>query len=150
MASTYIQLPAITISSATIATSARQDLQPLATQLPTTLGIKTAAASLSIAPASDAVFSTTPAALTGSFQEILNLTNSAQTFTAPASVKWCKIYADDTNVANIRVKLGGTATTTSGMQFMPGRSEDFLLSGDISVITESADTNQKINVHFGV
>lgn len=123
-------------------------LAAIATQLPSSLGVKTAANSLSITPASDASFSFVPGALAPTFQEILNLTTSAQTFTAPAGVKWCKVYADDTNAANIRVKIGGTATTTSGIQFQPGRSEDYTAVGNISVIAESG-TNQKICVQFG-
>lgn len=89
------------------------------------------------------------AARVPSYQEILNLTTSAQTFTAPVGSRWCKVYADDTNTATIRLKIGGTATTSSGIQFQPGRSEDFEAVGDISVIAESG-TNQKINVTFGV
>lgn len=84
------------------------------------------------------------------FQEILNLTNIMQTFTAPANSKGCIIQTDDTNSVNIRVKLGGNATSTSGIQFQPGRSEFFPFSGDITVIAESAAANQKISVEFGV
>lgn len=124
-------------------------LSAMSAKLPASLGIKTASGSLSIAPASDAVFSVSASAMTASYQEILNLTTSDQTFTAPANAKWCKVMADDTNVANIRVKIGGTATTSSGMQFQPGRSEDFNAVGNISVIAESG-TNQKISVVFGV
>lgn len=87
---------------------------------------------------------------TGTFQEILNLTNTVQTFTAPANTKWCKVYAEETNTANIRVKLGGAATVASGIQFQPGRSEDFIIGGDVSVICETAATNQRICVQFGV
>jgi hypothetical protein len=86
---------------------------------------------------------------TPSYQEIVNLTNVAQTFVAPAGAVWCKIQADDTNAANIRVKLGGVATASSGLQFQPGRSEDYQAVDDISVICESADTNQKVYVQFG-
>lgn len=86
--------------------------------------------------------------LVPSYQEIVNLTNSVQTFTAPANAKWCKIMTEDTNSANIRVKIGGTATISSGMQFQPGRSEDYRIAGNISVIAESG-TSQKISVQFG-
>jgi hypothetical protein len=127
-----------------------QNWTTLLSRIPATLGQNTMANSLAVTIASDqSAFPTTQGALTGSFQEILNLTTTDQTFTAPASAKWCKIYADDTNVANIRVKIGGTATITSGIQMQPGRGEDFSIAGNISVIAESA-TNQKINVHFGV
>lgn len=85
-----------------------------------------------------------------SFQEILNLTTVAQTFTAPANAKWCKIMNTTVTAAEtIRVKIGGVATTTSGMRLEPGRSEDFDVAGNISVIAE-AGTNQCISVIFGV
>lgn len=87
---------------------------------------------------------------TPSYQEIVNLTNVAQTFTAPANAKWCKVQADDANLVNIRVKIGGAATVSSGLQFQPGRSEDYQIAGNISVIAESASPNQKIYVQFGV
>jgi hypothetical protein len=58
------------------------------------------------------------------------------------------IEADDTNSANIRVKIGGTATISSGIQFQAGRSEMIKGGGNISVIAESG-TNQKISVQFG-
>jgi hypothetical protein len=87
---------------------------------------------------------------TPSFSEILNLTNSEQTLTAPAGAKWCKIYAPTTNGTTIRFKLGGTATVSSGMQLQPGRSEDFDCAGNISVIAEDAVANQHVNVIWGV
>lgn len=123
-------------------------LAAISGKLPASLGAKTGANSLSVVPATDAVYSVTQTALTPTFQEILNLTTTAQTFTAPAGAKKCFIMTDDTNTANIRVKLGGTATTTSGLQFQPGRAEPLEFAGDISVIAESG-TNQKIMVQFG-
>jgi hypothetical protein len=87
-------------------------------------------------------------ALVASYQEIINLTSIAQTFTAPAGAKWCKVYAEDGNSANIRVKIGGTASTTSGLQLQPGRAEDFMVAGDVSVIAESG-FDLRVNVHFG-
>jgi hypothetical protein len=47
------------------------------------------------------------------------------------------------------VKIGGTATATSGMQFQPGRSEDYNAVGNISVIAESTATAQKLYVQWG-
>jgi hypothetical protein len=89
------------------------------------------------------------AVMTPTYEEILDLTTSAQTITAPANAKWCKIQADDTNSGTLRVKIGGAATVSSGMQFQPGRSEDYSAAGDISVIAESG-TGNKIYVQFGV
>lgn len=85
-----------------------------------------------------------------SFQEILNLTTTAQTITAPANAKWCKIMNTTPSLGEtIRVKIGGVATATSGMRLEPGRSEDFNVAGNISVIAE-AGSNQCVSVIFGV
>lgn len=92
---------------------------------------------------------TTQTALTGSYQEDLTVTDGAvETFTAPAEAKWCKIQADDTNTGNLRVKIGAAATTTSGIQLQPGRSEDFQIAGNISYTMEAGATG-KIYVQFG-
>jgi hypothetical protein len=92
---------------------------------------------------------TTEAPLTPSFSELLNITNTAQTITAPAGAKWAKVMCPTTNAASLRIKFGGTATATSGMQMQPGRSEDFNAVGNLSVICETADTNQQISVQWG-
>jgi hypothetical protein len=118
--------------------------------LPAALGQLTKAASTSVTLASDqGSLSVTPGALTASFQEVLNLTTVAQTVTPPASAKWVKIYADNTNSNNIRVRLAGTATTTSGISMEPGRTEDFQVVGTAISIIAEAGTNQKINFTFG-
>jgi hypothetical protein len=82
----------------------------------------------------------------GSFAEILNLTTTAQTFTAPAGAKWCKVM--NLGDENIRMKIGATATTSSGIRLEPGRSEDFSGVGNISVIAEQG-TNQQVAVQWG-
>lgn len=99
--------------------------------------------------AANAPFLTTPTALTPTYQEDLAVTDaSVKTFTAPASAKWCKIQADNTNSGNARVKLGGTASVTSGFQMDPGRSEDFEVAGNISYTMETGGSG-KIYVQFG-
>lgn len=125
-----------------------QRITSLIALFPTSLGQKTSANSFGVVIASDQVLNVAESALSITFQEILNLTTSAQTFTAPASAKWMLIETDDSNTANVRVKIGGTATTSSGIQFQPGRSEMIKGGGNISVIAESG-TNQKISVQFG-
>jgi hypothetical protein len=88
--------------------------------------------------------------LTPSFFQILNLTTVAQSIVVPPTTKWFKVMAEDSNSANIRMKITGTATISSGMQFQPGRSEDFPIGtgGDISFIAESG-ANQKLSVIIG-
>ena len=112
-------------------------LAAISGQLPATLGIKTAATSLSIAPASDAIFNVKPKALTGSYAENLALTTVA-TFTAPANAIGAIVQADDANAASFRAKQGAVATATSGIQFQAGRSEKFESGSDISVCSEGA------------
>ena len=124
------------------------DIESMSAKLPATLGQKAMAASLAVVLPSDQTVGVSVGALTPTYQEILNLTTVAQTFTAPAGAKWAKVQADDTNSANIRVKIGGTATVSSGMQFQAGRSEDYQAVGNISVIAESG-SGQKIYVQFG-
>lgn len=128
-----------------------QRITSLIALLPASLGQKLMADSLAVTMASDqSALSTTQTAMVGSYQEIVDLTNVEQIFVAPAGAKWAKVQADDTNLANIRVKIGAAATISSGIQFQPGRSEDYQAVGDISVICETAEVNQKIYVQFGV
>lgn len=78
----------------------------------------------------------------GSYAEIVNLTTTAQNFTAPTNAVGFVIEALSDNSNNIRYKMGATATTTSGMRLEPGRSENYN-SGPamtISVIAESGTT----------
>lgn len=123
-----------------------QRLTSLIALLPASLGAKTGANSLSIVPASDAIFNVNQKAQTGSFDEDLTVTTSAETFTAPAGAFAGFVSADDTNSTNLRVKMGGTASTTSGTQFQPGRSEYFEGGSNISYCTESG--SGKISVQW--
>lgn len=118
-------------------------------QLPVSLGAKLSNSSLSVVPATDAVFSTAPAALVGSFAEINNLTNAVQTFTMPVGAKWFKIMADGDNPSSVRMKIGATPTASSGMKLEAGRSEDFQAVGNVNVIAEVAGTNY-VSIHWGV
>lgn len=124
-----------------------QNISAMILQLPATLGIKTAANSLSIAPASDAIFNIKPKAITSSFAENLSLSTVA-TFTAPANAIGGLIMADDTNTANIRFKQGGTATVSSGLQLQAGRSEPIGSGTDISICAESG--TQKVMIIWNI
>jgi hypothetical protein len=72
---------------------------------------------------------------TSSFNEITNLT-TIQTFTAPANAIGALIQTPDTNTANIRFRQGA-ATTTSGLQLQPARSENIYGGSNITVCAES-------------
>lgn len=121
-----------------------QNISALIIQLPATLGIKTAALSLSVAPASDAVFGVKPRPLTNQFNELLTLT-TVQTFTAPANAIGGKIQALSDNANNVRYAQGGTAAIASGIRLEPGRSEDFNGGSNISVISESGTNAVSVN-----
>lgn len=120
-----------------------QNITAMSAKLPAALGSTTSANSLSITPASDAIFNTKPKALTNQFDENAAIT-TVVTFTAPANAIGGKIMATDTNTTNARYKQGGTATTTSGMQLQPGRAEDFTGGSNITVVAESGTVGVSI------
>jgi predicted hotdog family 3-hydroxylacyl-ACP dehydratase len=138
-------------STSALQTTGNTSLANVDGKLPATLGQKAMATSLAVTMASDqGAIPTAPAALTGTYQELLAITTSVQTITAPAGAKWCKIQADDNNTDNVRVKIGGVASATSGFQYQAGRSEDYKIAGNISVFAESANgVANKIYVQFG-
>jgi len=126
-----------------------QRITSLIALIPTSLGQKTMANSFAVTLASDqSALSITQTALAASYQEDLTVSNSVETFTAPAGAKTVVIQAPSSNTVNLRVRLSGTATTTSGYVFEPGRSEVFPFSGNVSYIAESG-SGQAINAHFG-
>ncbi len=79
----------------------------------------------------------TPPSQLGSFDEDATVSTTPETFTAPAGAFACFIEADDTNTTNIRIKMGATSSTTSGIQFQAGRSEFYQGGSNISYCTES-------------
>jgi len=94
---------------------------------------------------------TVPQTINGSYDELLTISDAAAlTFTPPAGAVRFKIMADADNNANLRMKIGGTATATSGIQLQGGRSEDFEMTGVISIITEAGGSACKAYVQWGV
>lgn len=85
--------------------------------------------------------------MTPSYQEDLTVTTSVETITAPLNARWCKIMTECTG-GDMRVKIGGTASATSGLKFQDGRSEDYIIAGDISYCMEAG--TGKIYVQYGV
>lgn len=118
----------------------KTDIEALSDQLPASLGQTTKSASLSVTLSSDEdpIPTKAPINSAGSYDEITNLTTTAQTFTAPANAVGFVIEALSDNAANIRYKIGASATTTSGMRLEPGRSENYNSgpAANISVIAE--------------
>lgn len=110
------------------------------------LGQAASAASVPVVLANDqTTLPVSQVAATGSFAQITNLVATAQTFTAPANAIGFKIQAPSTNTENIAFSVGSTATITAGILMEPGRSEDFEVGSNISVIATSA-TAQKVTV----
>lgn len=127
-----------------------QNITAMSAKLPATLGAKTTANSLSVTlPTDQGTLAVSQVAATGSFAQITNLVNTAQTFTAPANAVGFKIQAPSTNTENISFSIGSTATITAGILMEPGRSEDFDTGSNISVIAASA-TQQTVTVIWRV
>lgn len=85
---------------------------------------------------------------TGSFDEDLTVSTTPETFTAPTGAFACFIETDDSNTTNMRVKMGGTASPTSGIQFQGGRSEFYQGGSNISYCAESG--TGKISIQWFV
>ena len=83
---------------------------------------------------------------TGAFVDDLTVSITPETFVAPAGAFACFIEADDTNLTNLRVGMGGVSSPTSGVQFQAGRSEFYQGGSNISYCTESG--TGKINVQW--
>jgi len=90
---------------------------------------------------------TTPPAQTATFVEDLTVSTTPETFVAPVGAFAAMVYADESNTDYLRVKMGGTASTTSGIQFQPARSEMYEGGSDISYCSESG-SGQKISVQW--
>lgn len=70
----------------------------------------------------------------------------AATVSAPAGAIGFIFSADDTNTANIRISVGGTASVSSGMQYQPGRDTGYVPAGcDVSLCAESGTQGYTIN-----
>lgn len=151
---TALQITALTPPPAITGFALDSTLAAQSAKLPATLGQKAMAASMAVTLASDqasipvaatlsaettkviGTVNTKGKPLTSQFNELLTL-STVQTFTAPANAVGAIIQAQDNNATNIRIKQGGTATTTSGIQMQAGRSENLTNGSDISVCSES-------------
>lgn len=121
-----------------------QRLTSLIDLFPASIGAKTSAGSLSVVLATDQIaLVTTETAGTATSVQV-SVTTGVGTEVAPLQAKWCKIYADKLNTDDIRIMIGGTVTNTTGIAIEAGRSEDFMVAGDISHVSVSG--NQKFNV----
>lgn len=72
--------------------------------------------------------------------------SAVTTLTAPAGATGFIIQAEDTNTANLRFSSGAAASSTSGIQLQPGRSEQFELGANVSICPESG--TQKYSIQW--
>lgn len=71
--------------------------------------------------------------------------STVATITAPANAVGFILMAIETNTANIRWRIGATATTTSGQQLQPGRDTVFVpCAANISIVAESGTQSYDI------
>lgn len=90
-----------------------------------------------------------PVINTGSVTNISNLVATAQTLNAPANAIGFKIQTPSTNTENVSFTVGAVATISTGILMEPGRSEDFDIGSNISVIATSA-AQQRVTVLWKV
>lgn len=131
------------------------DLLAMSAKLPTTLGAKTGANSLSIVPATDAVFGTssTPGG-TSTFATQTVVHGAVSTFTVPANAKRMVVYnnADDVTGAN-RVRRGNVAVapnwaTSVGPILGVGSFTSELPATTFTCIAENASASANISVEY--
>jgi hypothetical protein len=71
------------------------------------------------------------------------------TIAIPSGTQQIKIQALDSNSVNLRMRIDADPTASAGLQFQPGRSEDFEVGGtQLRFIAESAATGQGVEVTF--
>ena len=120
-------------------------------QLPTTLGIKTAAASLSVAPASDAVFTTTETPTGTSTDDSQDADHTTGfTFTKPASAKKMVIFNNaDATVAN-RIRFGSAPNwgTRKGAILGVGASTALLPAATFIALAEDSSSAANVSVVY--
>lgn len=85
----------------------------------------------------------------GQYNQITNLTTTAQTFTAPINAVGFIMETDSSvNTVNVRWSIGSAATTTSGMVLEPGRDTGYIpCAASISVIAVSG-SGQSVAVQW--
>jgi len=134
-----VSLPTGAATEATLAAASAK--------LPASLGIKTAAASLSVAPASDAIYNTVQSRpATATLSNVASSATSVSLLASNTSRKFATIYNDSTQI--LYVKFGATASATSYTLQMPPASYYELpqpcYTGAIDGIWASANGNARL------
>lgn len=108
------------------------------------VGQKTMAQSLPVVMASDQgpIGVSMPQYTSGAYASTSLTGTTASTATRPVNAMGFVIQASDANTDNIRWMVGGTASTTLGLQLQPGRDSGFIpVSANVSVCAEASGTN---------
>lgn len=128
-----------------------QRITSLINLFPSSIGQKASAGSLSVVLASDQASLPTksPVNTNGSQSDVTLTGTTASTATAPANAVGFILQAVDTNANNIRWRVGGTASTSSGMQLQPGRDSGFVpVAADVSVCAEASSGTNAFQIQW--
>lgn len=78
--------------------------------------------------------------------------SAVTTFLAPAGATGAKIMSSSDNEVKLKITVDGSMpSATDGFVFEAGRSEDFVATGDIKVIAQTAPSSgQAVYIHWSV
>ncbi|KHD88844.1 MAG: hypothetical protein OM95_06930 [Bdellovibrio sp. ArHS] len=145
---TQLRASAVPVSAATLplptGAATETTLSAMSAKLPATLGQKAMTDSLAVTLSSDqsAIPTKAPVNTNGSQANTSLTATTASTATAPANAVGFIIQAPDTNTDAIRYRIGGTASTTAGMQLQPGRDSGYIpAAANVSVCATTSGTN---------
>lgn len=114
-------------------------------QIPTTLGSKTSANSLAVVIASDQAAFSIKAPVNTNGSNTDSTVSTVATLTAPANTVGFILMNLDTSTANVRWRIGATATSSSGQQLQVGRDTGYVpCAANISICAESGTQNYNI------
>lgn len=122
-----------------------QNLSSLMALLPASLGQKAMADSLAVTLPSDQPALATKAPVNAAGDNQDSTISTVATLTAPANAVGFILMNLDTSDANIRWRIGASATASAGQQLQPGRDTGYVpCAANISVCAESGTQNYNI------
>lgn len=142
----------VTVTASALPTGAATEatLSAMSAKLPATLGQKAMAASLAVVLASDQSAIPVTASVganTAGNSPGSSTVSTVATLTAPANAVGFILMCLDTATANIRYRIGATATASSGQQLQAGRDTGYIPCGaNISICAESG--NQPYDIQW--
>lgn len=104
--------------------------------------VKTGSVPVVLASDQGAISTSSPVNTGGSQTNAALTATTASTATVPANAVGFIVQAPDSNTDSIRWRVGGTASTTAGMQLQPGRDSGFVpVSANVSICAVASGTN---------